>query len=218
MTNSKRDRYARFAADTRAQAGFDATFIKFDFSNGAWSVGKDPDVVDLTDRELLADIDALMDGWRKYDDRSKQFAYAMVRVAGDVGIPDRALLGDMDELRWPTPKSKGNGAESNASRRDPWRRAAGLPLYSPDRPEDALLFIAEASSLDTVADLADAFTFRGEDDVARVMLGSVGPNRGGYYRAILRIIGWEARPADAKRLVPPPLPRPVPPAPQDLPF
>ena len=212
--SDRRDKYTRFAGRTRALVGWDASFAKFDFSTGKWSVGKEDQ--DLTDCEVLADIGGLMEGFRKYTETTKSFAYAMVAVDSDDGIPARETLGDLDQERWPTPKNSRNG-----QRRDPWRRASALPMYVPEKPADAIVFVADASALDTIADLADAYAFRPGDreEVCRVVLGSQGPNAAGYYRPVLRIKEWVARPEEARRILPPPLPLPAPPAAQfDIPF
>jgi len=199
----------RKLAEEMKQAGnWNVENLQFAFKDGRWSNGSlEIDEEGLGGTEWICDIDNLLKGYRMYDERLKKFRYALVGAFDDIEVPARGTLGFTDETQWSVPK----GA---TERKDPWRHTYALPLFRPANPTDPCVYFAEASGIDIVADLLDAYTVREDGLCPRVRLGARGPNKKGFYSPVMTIIEWVERPETAKVLRPPPLPKPAAAVPQ----
>jgi hypothetical protein len=221
--STRREKLKRAAAEARAGAGIDAPAIKFlsepvinkehpEYAKeaGTFWIGKDLEAQNLTGKKFVALVDDAMRGYRKFSEgKVKVPVYAVVAVAGDVLPPERDLLGDLNESRWPPSKFR------DGERQDPWRRIWILPIYDVETG-DIIVFSPETNGgINAIADLVDAYAGRpdGDEKLPLVSLQSysrAGSN-GKRFFPILRVEGWVDRPAGAHRLSPPPLPiAPVP--------
>ena len=223
---SKRDHMKKFTASARASTGIDATPIKFlaepvvnlqnpeyEKAAGTYWIGKDLDAKNITGGKFVADVADTMTGLRKFTEgKVKVPVYAVITIGGDVLLPERALLGDTDTSKWQLSKYR------EGERQDPWRVIWILPLYD-SATGDTLVFSPESGGgINAIADLVDAYAERpdGDEKLPLISLQShsrAGSNGKRYSFPILRIESWVDRPAEARRLQPPPLPiapRPTP--------
>ena len=195
------DRFKKYAAKARSRQGFDATLLKFSGDNGAWTIGKKPDLVDCNGRRLVADVPDMMHGHLKFDDNVP--IYDLCHVDSDVAPRPREALGDLDKSLWR------NGTE------DPWRWIAALPLFDLQTHEILLFTTSSMGGLDATGVLSEAYADNVEmhpEDVNRlpvIELGSdsyVNSKGKKIFNPIFDIVGWEERPTSVRRIKPPPPP------------
>jgi len=200
--SQRKARMRQLAEQMRQEGNWGVEDVRFSFKDGRWSNGSlEIDDEGLGGSQWIADPAHLLKGFRTYDERTKRFRHALLDAFGDA-VVERDALGDLDPAAWPVPKG---GKE----RRDPWRPTYVLALFRPADPVEPVAYCAEASGIDVVANLLDAFTVREDEKCPLVRLGSRGPSKSGFYSPTMTVIEWVARPEKAKVLKAPPLPRPV---------
>jgi hypothetical protein len=215
---SKRDHFKQYS-QRHANAGIDATPLKFITETGEFLTGKDDSAEFFTSREMLADLDNLLEGYRKFPPqgaKNRAPIWAVLPVSAGK-LPDRTLLGDMDETQWPLGKFGGKP-------RDPWQPVSVMPLYDLERPDTLYVFATETPSGNAaIAALMDAMAARldngdslpeglappkqpeASDELPVVLLNSRRINEKLYVPA-LHVVTWGPRPRGARLLTAPPLP------------
>jgi hypothetical protein len=144
MTNV--DPYAQLAASL-AQPGMDCTQLKF--SKGRWLAGRDEQ--DAGGKLLLADLDNLMIGWRRWSD--KRITDQAVGLVGEgFKPPRREDLGDMDDRQWER--------DSNGKPSDPWQFGFYIRLVDPETEEAFAWSATSNGARRVVGDLLNAFVRR----------------------------------------------------------
>jgi hypothetical protein len=218
---TRRDKFRKAASEARASTGVDAINVKFyaepvtnekypELSKqaGSYWVGRDSESRDVSGMTFIADVGDTMRGFRKFVGEGKAKAipvYAIVTIGGDVLPPKREDLGDNDQGKWPASKFR------EGEPQDPWRVIWILPAYDERTGDTVVLAFETVGGIASIGDLVDAYAERpeGDEKLPLISLQShsrLGSNGRRYFFPILRIEGWVDRPADARRLTPPPLP------------
>jgi hypothetical protein len=129
----------RFAASTRTRGGFGVPLAKLDGNDGKWSAGKKG--VDIKGRHVVAVTKDVMHGHQKFVNSKP--VYAVGRIVDDDFVPDRSMLGDLDEDLW-------------AKGKDPWQPVLFLPLFDPETHEVFLFTSVNDGGRDAVGKLVGA--------------------------------------------------------------
>ena len=104
-------------ANSLSAPGMEGELIKF--SKGRWLVGKDRDEHEVNGKTLVADLDNLMIGWRRWWDK-KITDQVVGLVADNFRPPSRNAVGDLDESHW----------ESNVGTQNTFATAVAILILS----------------------------------------------------------------------------------------
>jgi hypothetical protein len=110
------DPYTEFAS-TLTQPGMDGEPLKF--SKGRWLAGRGNDEYKADGKVLVADLENLMIGWRKWQDR-RVTDQRVGLVAEGYKPPPRNSLGDLDDQHWER--------DTSGKAVDPWQLSFFLRL------------------------------------------------------------------------------------------
>jgi hypothetical protein len=181
------DPYEALAANL-SQPGMSGTPLKF--SKGRWFSGRGNEELDVGGQQLVADLDNLMTGWRRWWEQRITDQVVGV-VAENFKPPQRNDLGDLDDSKWerdPTGKPK-----------DPWQFGFFLRLVDPETDEAFAWSATSHGAKRAVGDLVKAFTRRRKKHPAEciplIRLSTDFYKHQAYGRVdtpLLEIVGWRA--------------------------
>jgi hypothetical protein len=142
------DPFAALAASLSAP-GMQGEPLKF--SKGRWFAGRSDAEQDVGGKLLIADLENLMTGWRRW--RDKRITDQMVGlVADNFKPPQRNDLGDLDERDWER--------DSAGKPSDPWQFGFFLRLVDPDSEEAFAWSATSNGARRAMGDLVNAFARR----------------------------------------------------------
>jgi hypothetical protein len=185
MNTSELEHLRNFAAAFRSQGGLGTLYIKLDGNTGAWKKGKDP--FDVTGRRLIADTHDAMHGWRTFED--KRPVWCIGRVADG----------------WKPPPAE--------SFDENWKQVVLLPLYDAQTHEPYLFTSQNKGGRDAIANLVDTMfdvysaypQDVGKPPICELATDSyVNTHRKQIFVPIFETVGWAERPAEVRRIKPPP--------------
>jgi hypothetical protein len=198
MDSSDLAKLKRYAATTKSSMAFGGCpFIKWDYKNGKYQVGKNN--TDFTGKRLVADLPDILGGFQKLEAKKKP-EYVVVRVLGDIDPIERDELGECDKSTW-------------VNDRDPWTAVTVLPLFDPETRQ-VYVFSATYSARDAAANLLEAFTDHSAahpeaaDQLPLIQLcvrEYVRSDGNPGYAVAFDIVDWVERPKAVLHIHPPPL-------------
>jgi hypothetical protein len=184
------DPFEQFA-NSIAQTGTPLKFTK-----GRWHRGYSADEKPADGMTLIADLQGLMVGWRKW-----QRVDTVMRIVGsEVGYvadgykaPSRNDLDDLDDSKWD------RGLQGIGTPKDPWSFGFYLALFDPKDEEGYVYSAISNGGRRAVADLVKAFTRQRKKDPANCV--PVVKLEAGFYKhrehgrietPVLTIVDWRA--------------------------
>jgi hypothetical protein len=142
------DPFAALAASL-SQPGMQGEPLKF--SKGRWFAGRTDAEQDVGGKMLIADLENLMTGWRRWWDK-KITDQVVGLVVDNFKPPQRNDLGDLDESGWER--------DSAGKPSDPWQFGFFLRLVDPDSEESFAWAATSNGARRAIGDLVSAFAKR----------------------------------------------------------
>jgi hypothetical protein len=128
------------------------------FSKGRWLTGRGKDEEEAGGKILVADLDNLMIGWRRWFDK-KITDQVVGLVAEKFRPPSRNDLGDLDESAWER--------DANGNAKDPWSLGLYLRLVDTESEESFAWAATSFGAKKAIAELSRAFIKQRKKDPTR---------------------------------------------------
>jgi hypothetical protein len=161
------------------------------FVKGKWLAGRGKDEEEAGGKVLIADLDNVMIGWRRWWDK-KITDQVVGLVAESFRPPQRNALGDLDEAAWER--------DNNGNAKDPWSFGFYMRLVDPENADEAYAWAATSfGAKKAIADLIRAFTKQRKKEPTRCV--PVVKLNGDHYRhkdygrvdvPALEIVDWRS--------------------------